>query len=44
MQPTLAILTITLTMTDVPSKYVWKIKKSCIVFKEKNNTRQKLIL
>ena len=32
---TLVILTVTLTMTDVPSKYVWKIKESRIVFKGK---------
>ena len=30
---TLVILTVTLTMTDVPSKHVWKIKESRIVFK-----------
>ena len=31
---TLVILTVTLTMTDVPSKHVWKIKESRIVFKD----------
>ena len=31
---TLVILTVTLTMTDVPSKHVWKIKESRIVCKE----------
>ena len=31
---TLVILTVTQTMTDVPSKHVWKIKESRIVFNE----------